>query len=282
MAWNLVDLIKASGNAATAGQSFRTNVKPFTNMDGKSMTSYRVTGISFYGGIPALPVEVTYNSGVVFNVTADITRGTNAFEIQSLVQSAWDLYLLPVSGTPEGMSAAFSSFSQTNSGESFSLGIQVTAPRAGTPAPSMSIQAVGAQPSEWGDPWSGTYVPQVTSTGSGTSDLYLHVDYRPDPFFNPKLRNVNGFDQGWAFRINNRNWTTSDLLFRAWNVEAGADANNNNGRLIGNGPYSWVSYGLGNTLNENIPIWWRWSIDGGSSWSAKQGPVAPNDTRLGA
>jgi hypothetical protein len=281
MAWNLIDLIKASGNAATAGQSFRTNVKPFTGMDGKSMTSYRTTGIAFSGAIPALPGEVSpYNSGHVFSpITADITRGGNAFEIQSLAQSAWDVYLLPFSGTPVGMSASISSLSQTNSGESFDLGIQVIAPRAGTPIAGMNVTPSGAQPSEWGDPWSGNYVPTVSSSASGTTDLYLHVDYRPDLYFNPLLRNVNGFDQGWLFRMNNRNWTTSDLLFRAWYIEAGADSNNNNGRLVGNGPYPWVSYGPGNELNENTPIWWRWSSDGGSSWSAKQGPVAPNDTR---
>jgi hypothetical protein len=279
---NLIGLIKASGGAGTTGQTFRNNVKPFINMDGKSMTSYLVTGISFSGGIPAGPGELDppYSSGVVFNVTADIIRGGNAFEIQSLVQSAWLLTLLSVSGESAGMGAGFSSFSQTDVGGKFELGMQITAPLAGNPAPSINVQPNFSMPVAYGDLWAGSYVPVVTSTASGNSVLELIVEYFPDPHFNLRVDNKNGFGQGWRFTISNRNWTTADLVFRAWSVEAGADANDNNGRLAGGGPWNWISYGSSHPDNVNVPIWWRWSQDGGISWSAKQGPVAPNDTRL--
>ena len=278
MPWNLVDLIRASGGAGVVNQSFRGDVNPKSGvgMDGKDMVSYTITALDLYGGVPVGPGEVDpYNSGHVFNVTGDIVRGTNAFEIQSLLQSAWALELELISGFLAGASVSFSSFSQTGDGASFSLGLQVTAPLDGTPIPSVGLAMIGSQPEAWDDPWYGNWVPAVGSSGGGgTSDLRMRVTYTPDAFFNPQYTNGAG---GWPFRINNRNYSLADISFRMWDNETAAINQTNDGRFMA--PWSIVSYGNNHSANVNTQAWWRWSSNGGLSWSAVQGPVAVTDTR---
>lgn len=94
MGKNLVELIKASGNAGVAGQTFKGNVSPtqaVSDMTGFSMSSYLLGTDGSVTGIPLLPNEWVYDSETTFTIVQNFASyGANFFRIRRDGTAPWN------------------------------------------------------------------------------------------------------------------------------------------------------------------------------------------------
>lgn len=270
MPLNLTELIKAAGNAGTAGQSFKSQVTGAGDTVG--MLSYRVTGLDLSGTFPVNSTELpgSYPSGTNFAaMNLDLSGyGANAHHIRRPGVTGWSFDL---TGGGNGMSYVINSFTEATP-STFDLDITFYGAYSG----SFSINAAEnfSIPTEWGDPWTWTFTAQQGGT-SGSDTLYFTISYDHDTAnFNPVLSS-----NAYEFDMNRRAYTASAVRYRWFDNDTDA-TNNTNPVSEGNGAgYSTIqgtSYGNAHPWNVNTSVWLRWTDDltGATGWSAKIGPAS--------
>lgn len=266
--WKLSELIRASGGAGSAGQTFASNVTGAgANV---SMQQYRITSMGFAGngspGTPA-PPPAQYADNTTFNMRLDVVRGSQANQIQNQLSSAFTL-----SGAASGASYTLTNFSVVNNGAAFTFGVNVRGPIASYSAsPSIVYnngQGGGSQPPDQGVEWTGYFYLVVTSSGGGTTDMNLGISYTPNKFgsnFNDTV------SETYPIRVENREYTASDFETRWWNYESDANANDVNSA---NASTSWWSYNQSNHSSSlygysGPRVWMRYrNVTANGSWSA--------------
>jgi hypothetical protein len=267
MPLNLTELIKAAGNAGTAGQSFKSQVTGAADTVG--VLSYKIGGLTLAGTLPVDSTELpgAYASGYTFSAI-DLTitgYGANAHQIRRPGTTGFNIAL---TSAPSGAYIVTNSFTEVSASD-FDLSITIYGGFSG----SFSISAVQdfAIPSTWGDPWSWTYTATQGSP-SGSDTMWLDFSYDHDTAnFNPTT-SVQSYD----FDMARRNYGAEDLQYR-WFDNSTDATNNTNWYLAGTGSgyavTSGTSYGLGHPSNERTSVWMRWAPVGGS-WSSVVGPTS--------
>lgn len=270
MPLNLTELIKAAGNAGTAGQSFKSQVTGAA--EGFGMLAYRVTGLDINGTLPVDSTELpgAYASGTTFAaVNLDLTGyGSKADQIRRPGVTGWSFEL---TGGTTGRSYTINSLTEATP-STFDMSITFYGSYSG----SFSINAAEnfSIPTEWGDPWTWTFTAQQGGT-SGSDTLFFTISYDHDTAnFNPVLSS-----NAYEFDMNRRAYPASAVRYRWFDNDTDA-TNNTNPVLEGNGSgYSTIqgtSYGNSHPSNVNTSVWLRWTADltGSSGWSAKIGPAS--------
>lgn len=264
MSW-LQRLIIASGGVGVPGESFRNDVTGAAS--GARMSDYRLTAVGF-SGEPA--PELTYDDNDLFNVTATFTRGSRAHHIQRNVSAAWAVSII---GGPTGASATVETFTANGSplGASHSLGIRVRAPYGGSPAISGNLtQPAALEPADPdADPWPVRLTFSVGGGGTGTTAMTLEPLYVVDAgAFNTALTDA------WPMTINNRSWSTSDYECE-WHGNSGfTDLLSTSATydLTNSALYPSVPEGLFG--GEEITVYLRYRLVGGSTWTEYGGTGA--------
>lgn len=293
MAWNLIELIKASGGAGSSGQTFRNNVTGAGN--GIKVSDYKITNVSWSG----YPNEgSSYNDNHTFSITATVTRNTQAYRIQRTASNAFTITLSYYSGGYGNGSYTLDSFSADGSpaGSSFSLNIRVRGPnntanataygqinytyRGDGGTPLSSVPAGGFE-------WAGNYSVIPNNTAVGSSQLSLRIDYDPDTAsFNPGFTTngsigVSGATGDYLINIANRGLLSSDLEVNWYTTQSAASTNNtSSAEFIASGTsLAWSSYDIFTGTNQDVWYTWRASGAGLNSWSSPVNLAVP-ETRL--
>jgi hypothetical protein len=207
----LRNLIWASGNAGTAGQSFRNHVLGAAS--GARMSDY-VIGTMMTSGYPtdpwiALPSVYTFSLDVVFTGS-----GPRVHHIQQNAAAAYTFWHENMAGGGATMPAVdVMGFTSYGGGSQHALSVRLTAPAAGSINVVPLARLLGPMP-PGDDEWPAEFEAAMSAGGSaGTFTFNLMMEYKPDiGQFNPWLHNGTG----WPMMQNLREWTSSDLDFRWW------------------------------------------------------------------
>jgi hypothetical protein len=275
---NLVELIKASGNAGIAGQSFKGNVTPtqaVSDMTGFSMSSYLLGTDGSVTGTPLLPNEWTYPSGTTFTLVQNFASyGANFYRIRRNGVAPW----YPMGTIEHTLNSA--TWDEVND----NVTLSVTCYGDYDPATAPGISAFTPYWQGYTSPnvpaGSGAeYVevkPAVTGgvSASGTDDRTLQLWFDPDiAQFNPTFTTAS-----WSLRIQRRAypaWTT----INEWEIHTTSGYNN----LLGTNTYVFTSYPQDNYTVGYVRYRLKTEYNGGTpgSWT-NYGAVTWYDTRLGS
>lgn len=231
---NLVELIKASGQAGTAGQSFKSQVTGASG-GGVSMTSYLLGSEGSVSGTPAPPGENSiYASGTTFTLGIGFSGyGSNFNQIRRNGTAPWSftgtaantINSVTWSESPGTATVSVTVYGVYDSNtiptlvnfNAWFTGYQSPNEPAGSGAESVSV------------------TPTTTGGGmaSGSDVSSIQFVYDPDTaLFNPSYTSTT-----WSFDLHRRayeSWTTR----YEWRIHP--DANYNN--PIGTNSYSFTSY----------------------------------------
>jgi hypothetical protein len=187
MARNLIDLIKASGQAAISGQNFGGNVAGAEV--GTKMTDYLITGVSFSGHPVPGP---TYASPATFNIVATFTRGAKAQFIQRNTANAWQFVQL--GGNEADIS--ITSFTANSGGASHDIALRVSVKQVGSQhAVTPSVLHVGTAP-QGTQPHPVRWYAEISPGAATPVTIGLEAAYDPDSAnFNTELSNM---DSPWS------------------------------------------------------------------------------------
>lgn len=282
MPLNLIELIKASGSAGTSGQSFANNVTGAGS--GVSMSSYKVTGQTWTGQ-PATPSVVNiYQADTLLNVTLSPTRGANAYRIQRLTSGAFTISMSAQAGwNLTGHSIALETFSQSNNGGTFNLGLRIAGALNYSHVPSSVEITTSYDNGQTTQPgggvlWSGTHYAYISNVNLGYQDYTIFITYDIDSanFNDPAtIVAMNGAATGWPIRVNNRMYALSELQFRWWDNSTDATNNNSSTTISTTSSVNWYSYSQNNQQYRNV--WFRWRY-GSDAWSGVSS-ISITDTR---
>ena len=263
----LQELIVASGNAGSSGQSFLGHV--LGAAAGVESDDYLITAVGFTGE-PDPDAPGGYPDNTLFNVTATFTRAAQAYRIQRNTSAAWSL---PIAGGA-GATATVETFSAAGSpsGATHALGIRVRGAYGGSP----TVGASGAQPAALepavpaSDPWPVRWTATVTGGGSGQSSLTISPSYAPDlGGFNPALAGAS-----WPLVVNNRGWNASAFEFE-WHSTSAFNSLVSSAAvfdLLSSALYPSSSLGL--LPGESITLYLRYRQVGAGSWTSFGGTGA--------
>ena len=213
---SLRELIRASGNAGTAGQSFRNHVSGAVS--GASMSEYVMLSTAWSGSPPQPPGEITYTGTVDFGLTFTATANSRFVNIRNALQAAWSLYTLSGNGTE---SVSWQSFSW--SGLVLSATVRVTAPVAGTGATITSSAAFVSGAPSASDPESVRFHVDASGGGGGsTQDFTIRADWQPVPSLWEDLVTT-----AWPVRWAQRAYGNTDILVEWFHSASDRDAGTN-------------------------------------------------------
>lgn len=230
---NLIELIKASNGAGSAGQSFKTNVTGASS-GGVSMVGYLVGSPGSYSGTPQTPVEFTYSTpqswsiGVVWS-----GYGGTFYHIRRNGPTPW-LFIgtgtVTINSVNWDDGSGTSTLNLTVEGEYDSNTIQTltsfNAYFSGYSFPNMPAGS-GAATVEVTPLVSGSSIP------SGTTDGSLQWIYDPDiANYNPQQTT-----QAFSFRIARRAYPVWSTMYE-WRIHSNSSYNS----VIGTNGYSFDSY----------------------------------------
>lgn len=231
---NLVELIKASGQAGTAGQSFKSQVTGASG-GGVSMTSYLLGAEGSVSGTPAPAGENSiYASGTTFTLGIGFSGyGSNFNQIRRNGTAPWSFTgsaANTINSVTWSESPGTATVSVTVYGEYDANTIQTltnfNAWFTGYQSPNEPAGAGGE---------SVTVTPTIAGSGSASGSDVRSIQFIYDPdtaLFNPSYTSTT-----WSFDIYRRayeSWTTRN----EWEMHT--DANYNN--VIGTNTYVFTSY----------------------------------------
>lgn len=228
---DLVELIKASGNAGTAGQSFLNHVTGATG--GVSMTDYQLGSVNSYSGVPLTPVENTYATPQTWNIDVTFSNyGSKFNQIRRNGTTPW-LFLGTANHVLNSVSwndgTATVTLNSTVEGDYDAGTLQTlssfSAWHTGYTAPTQNPNSGSVNVSVF---------PEVSGGGSpsGTTDFTLQWRYDPDT----ATFNSNMTTSSFSFRMNKKAypaWTTT----HEWEMHT--DSNYNN--VVGTNSYTFSS-----------------------------------------
>lgn len=229
---NLVELIKASGNTGTSGQSFKDHVTGASG-GGVSMTSYQLGSMGSYSGTPNPPVETTYTTPQTWNIVITFSNyGANFSQIRRNGTSPWSFIGVA--------NQTLNSVTWDNGAGTATLNTTVEGAYDANTLPGLSsfnVWYVGyTSPTQ--NPNSGSVSVEVypLTTGGGSAsgwdDYNLQWIYDPDT----AAFNTNATTSSFSFRINKKaypGWTTT----YEWEIHS--DSNYNN--VLGTNSYTFSS-----------------------------------------
>lgn len=250
MSYSLRDLIRASGYAGVAGQSFRNHVSGAG--PGAAMSQYKCNGWSF-SGEPA--PELTYSEGQAFTIAVDFSQGTYAEWIKragsglitinpGLSPYGFDVYnqASTVVGAATGSSASFNVHAPYASGYSFDGSCWYT----GYTAPTVPATTGTEQITFYGEVFA--------DAASGTDACSVQFSYVPDigPF-NPTLTHT------FPFTMNRRAASTNNADY-LWEWR---DADSGGGTLLYNGG---PTYTVNSDPQQTTTVYLRGRRQAGDAW----------------
>lgn len=276
---DLLQLIRCSGYAGTAGQSFRNNVAgPSSPLpSGTKMSDYIFNDWNWTGGIPSQPDSgVRYNSGAVFNMTGSMSCNANA---QYIIRQ----------GTNSGIITA--SYAIQAEGDN----VQVTADSVSSTAMSASVLVTGqvnpglfplgansvsglahywingadsdTQPAD-NNPCTAHFhaAPVATAPDGGYLDMSWQMQIL-NINTNSGLFNSDPTPFTCTARVNNRGLSASDFTFY-WYTDSGYSS------LYGTGPDQFWDESF---VPEDFSLWLAYTFQGGSQ--IQHGQVTFHDQR---
>lgn len=292
MPFSLRNLIKASGFAGVAGQSFRNHVSGAVG--GTRMSDYIIPKFVLDTGSVSVP-PFTY--GTTATLTLPFTlpnKGIRASAIQRRAVTQFGANRFPVNGNFGGSSVTITSLGTwSDDNKSGSLNLTVVAPFAGTPtlttSASFFTNGAGSTPSD--TPQRVRWQAKLSSTPAGTSSLEITTRYTPDigPFNDTLFSSGSGPNDGFIISVTNRAYEVDDYEYE-WHSNSGySDLLSNSSFYIPTfgsaiytrggtytAPYDDASYG-GSVLTAYL----RWRSDSGSGWN-NVGAVTFTDPRTPA
>lgn len=184
MSYSLRDLIRASGYAGVAGQSFRNHVSGAGA--GAAMSQYKCNGWTFSGE----PVpEITYDEGQAFTIAVDFSQGTYADWIK---RAGSGLVAITAGLSPYGFDVYNQASTVVGPATGSSVSFNVHAPYASGYSLSGGAYFTGYIPPDEpanSDPADVTFTGRVTAESpTGSDSVSVQISYAPDigPF-NPTL-----------------------------------------------------------------------------------------------
>ncbi len=281
MALTLKQLIIASGNAGTSGQSFLNHVTGAAS--GTKMSDYVCSGITFTGE-PVDDLGSDYASNTLFNIVATIARGSKFYHIQRNVVGAWS-FTIPGEATASATVDAFSA-AGSPTGATHNIDLRIRGKKNGSPTNTPTADQTGSPPADH-VPWAVTYNGTPGSLGgTGTTSLTINWQYTPDTgsFNSVKMGSWTGpfLNRGYDIDVDfDYEWRSADsgggtLMSTARTFTLTGDT----GRLI----YSGSDDGLINngSADNECTIYFRWRIktsSGGSGSWTNYGAVYYHDER---
>lgn len=248
----LRNLIRASGFAGIAGQSFRNHVLGAAS--GAKMSDYRSGGIST-SGEPA-PNGVTYNDNAGFTVTVSLGGSARWSYIKNV--GAGKFSITP-SLSPDGF-AVVSPASTVNAADPSSASFSVRAPYNGTRTTSGSVWFTGyvqpARPATTGPEPAQFYGIVTSDPPTGTSNVSVQMGYWPDAVqdtFNPFMSVT------WPFTMNNRQYPTDTAQFQ-WEWY-------NNPSYTGTPVSTSPTYSFTTSPGTTMDLWLRTRLVGTTIWT---------------
>jgi hypothetical protein len=204
MTRSLAKLIKASGGAGIAGQTFKGNVTPtqaVQDMTGFKMTDYRVTALGQATGWhpPTSMGDDPYgssNNSAQFvdmpTLTFTVTRGAQAYRIQQVYPAGFTVSVAQDSGWGSaGVGGQLLSVTTPDSGGTLEMNFRIIPPYRGTFT--HSVTRVESSP----DNWYWQVQPTTTNEAGSFSVLRVFMLYNPDSAgFNPSLQVDDPYDTG--------------------------------------------------------------------------------------
>lgn len=248
---SLRELIRASGNAGTAGQSFRNHVTGAVT--GARMSEYVMLSTAWSGSQPQPPGEITYAGTVDFGLTFTATANSRFVNIRNALQAAWSLYTLSGNGTA---TVSWQGFSW--SGLVLSATVRVTAPVAGTGATITSSAAFVSGTPSAGDPESVQFRVDASGGGGSTQDFTIRADWQPVPSLWEDLVTT-----AWPVRWTQRAYGNADILVEWFHSASDRDAGTNrvgtgNTHIPGSVP-PYPSNASGTLPGESATMYARWA-----------------------
>lgn len=286
-------LVKAiRGSFAVANDDWASDVSSDVL---SAMSDFLLNGLAFSGSIPVDDLPGGYGSNVLFNITANFTRGLRFGAIQRNVSGAWSFLFLPATAE-----VTLESFTSNSGGATHSLGVRVKGAR--TASPTMSHSSVSDGLGGTSNPDKVTFTANPSGLG-GTGQTLIEIipQYVPD---NGPFNDTLVFDapDSWKGYFDNRGLDASTDFDYEWRTASGGG-----GSLISssrsfkldtdwgdgtdglvyptaweypNSPYSGNNGLLPGETSRAIYLRWRVKVSSGGSgtWN-NYGPITHTDPR---